>query len=98
MSDINYAVLKKGGFMRQIQKDRFSVRLKVIGGQLSAAQVRKIGEAAEKYGKGYIHLTSRQGVEIPFIAVEDIERIKKDLAEGGVHGGVCGTRVRTITA
>jgi dissimilatory sulfite reductase (desulfoviridin) alpha/beta subunit len=98
VSDIDYAALKKGGFMRQIQKDRFSLRLKVIGGQLDAAQVRKLGEVAEKYGKGYIHLTSRQGVEIPFIALEDIDRVKKDLAEGGVNIGVCGPRVRTITA
>jgi dissimilatory sulfite reductase (desulfoviridin) alpha/beta subunit len=98
MSGVDYAVLKKGGFMRQIQKDRFSMRLKVIGGQLSAAQVGKIGEVAEKYGKGYIHLTSRQGVEIPFIALEDIEAVKKELAGGGVNVGVCGPRVRTITA
>jgi dissimilatory sulfite reductase (desulfoviridin) alpha/beta subunit len=53
---------------------------------------------AEKYGKGYIHLTSRQGVEIPFIALEDIDKVKKELAGGGVNVGVCGPRVRTITA
>jgi dissimilatory sulfite reductase (desulfoviridin) alpha/beta subunit len=98
MPGIDYAALKKGGFMRQRQKDRFSMRLKVIGGQLTAAQVRKIGEVADKYGKGYIHLTSRQGVEIPFIALEDIDGVKKELAEGGVNVGVCGPRVRTITA
>ncbi|MDR2743247.1 MAG: 4Fe-4S binding protein [Treponema sp.] len=98
MSGIDYAALKKGGFMRQRQKDHFSMRLKVIGGQLSAAQVRKIGEVADKYGRGYIHLTSRQGVEIPFIALEDIDRVKEDLAAGGVNVGVCGPRVRTITA
>lgn len=98
MSDVDYAALKKGGFMRQIQKNRFSLRLKVIGGQLTAAQVQKIAEVAEKYGKGYIHLTSRQGAEIPFIALEDIDRVKKELADGGVKVGVCGPRVRTITA
>jgi dissimilatory sulfite reductase (desulfoviridin) alpha/beta subunit len=98
MPDIDYAALKKGGFMRQIQKDRFSMRLKVIGGQLSAAQVKKIGEVADKYGKGYVHLTSRQGVEIPFIALENIDTVKEELARGGVNVGVCGPRVRTITA
>jgi dissimilatory sulfite reductase (desulfoviridin) alpha/beta subunit len=98
MPDIDYAALKKGGFMRQIQKDLFSMRLRVIGGQLSAVQVKIIGEVADKYGKGYIHLTSRQGVEIPFIALEDIRTVKEELARGGVNVGVCGPRVRTITA
>jgi dissimilatory sulfite reductase (desulfoviridin) alpha/beta subunit len=37
-------------------------------------------------------------VEIPFIALEDIDRVKQDLAEGGVNIGVCGPRGRTVTA
>lgn len=32
----DYATLKKGGFMRQIQKNCFSLRLKVVGGHLDA--------------------------------------------------------------
>jgi dissimilatory sulfite reductase (desulfoviridin) alpha/beta subunit len=98
MAELDYAALKKGGFMRQIQKDQFSMRLKVIGGQLKAEQLQRISEVARKYGRGYVHLTSRQGVEVPFISVEDIEAVKKELAEGGVSVGVCGPRVRTITA
>ena len=98
MPDIDYATLKKGGFMRQIQKDQFSLRLKVIGGQVTAEHLQRIGEVAKKYGKGYIHLTSRQGVEIPFIALTDIEAVKQELASAGVSIGVCGHRVRTVTA
>ncbi|MDR1316344.1 MAG: 4Fe-4S binding protein [Spirochaetales bacterium] len=98
MSEIDYAALKKGGFMRQVQKDKFSMRLKVIGGQLQAEQVFRIAEVAKKYGRGYIHLTSRQGVEVPFISVGDIEVVKKELAEAGVKVSVCGPRVRTVTA
>jgi dissimilatory sulfite reductase (desulfoviridin) alpha/beta subunit len=37
-------------------------------------------------------------VEIPFIALKDIDAVKKDLAGGGVSVGVCGPRVRTVTA
>jgi dissimilatory sulfite reductase (desulfoviridin) alpha/beta subunit len=98
MADVDYGALKKGGFMRQIQKDRFSLRLKVAGGQVTAEQLKKIGEVAALYGKGYVHLTSRQGVEIPFVALGDIEAIKKELARAGVQPGVCGPRVRTVTA
>jgi dissimilatory sulfite reductase (desulfoviridin) alpha/beta subunit len=98
MADVDYGALKKGGFMRQIQKDRFSLRLRVIGGQITAEQLKKIGEVAASYGKGYVHLTSRQGVEIPFVALGDIDAIKKELALAGVQPGVCGPRVRTVTA
>ena len=94
----DYATLKKGGFMRQKQKDHFSLRLSVVGGQVSAKQLAVITEVADKYGHGYIHLTSRQGVEIPFIKLEDIDEVKEALAKGDVTPGVCGPRVRTITA
>ncbi|MBQ8296567.1 MAG: 4Fe-4S binding protein [Ruminococcus sp.] len=95
---VNYAVLKKGGFMRQKQKNNFSLRLRVVGGNLSAVQLAKIAEVAEKFGEGHVHLTSRQSVEIPFIKLDDIDDVKAALAEGGVEPGVCGPRVRTITA
>lgn len=98
MAEVDYATLKKGGFMRQKQKDNFSLRLAVVGGTLTAENLKKIAEVAEKYGDGYVHLTSRQGVEIPFIKLNDIEDVKDSLAEGGCKPGVCGPRVRTVTA
>ncbi len=95
---VDYATLKKGGFMRQKQKNNFSLRLAVVGGTLTSENLAKIAEVAEKYGDGYVHLTSRQGVEIPFIKLEDIDAVKEALAEGGCRPGVCGPRVRTVTA
>jgi len=95
---VDYATLKKGGFMRQKQKNHFSLRLRVVGGNLTATQLAKIAEVAEKFGDGHIHLTSRQSVEIPFVKLEQIEEVKKALSEGSVEPGVCGPRVRTITA
>lgn len=98
MAKTDYAALKKGGFMRQKQKDNFSLRLAVVGGTLTAENLRKIAEVAEKYGDGHVHLTSRQGVEIPFVKLQDIDDVKESLAEGGCVPGVCGPRVRTVTA
>ena len=95
---VDYAALKKGGFMRQKQKGCFSLRLAVVGGNLTAENIKTVAEVAEKYGHGYVHMTSRQGIEIPFIKVEDINEVKEELAKGGVGTGVCGPRVRTITA
>lgn len=94
----DYATLKKGGFMKQKQKNHFSLRLTVVGGQVTTEQLAVITGVANQYGKGYVHLTSRQGVEIPYIKLEDIDAVKAALAKGGVKPGVCGPRVRTITA
>ena len=95
---VDYGTLKKGGFMRQKQKNNFSLRLRVVGGNLTAVQLAKISEVAEKYGDGHVHLTSRQSVEIPFIKLEQIDEVTAARAEGGVEPGVCGPRVRTVTA
>ena len=95
---IDYSSLKKGGFMRQKQKGYFSLRLAVVGGNLTAENIKTVAEVAEKYGKGYVHMTSRQGVEIPFIKFDDIEEVRSELEKGGVRPGVCGPRVRTVTA
>jgi dissimilatory sulfite reductase (desulfoviridin) alpha/beta subunit len=84
--------------MRQKQKNHFSVRLKVVGGELQASQLAAIAEIAKKYGHGRVHLTARQGLEIPFIKLADVEKVRGELAAGGVFTGVCGPRVRTVTA
>ena len=98
MAAIDYATLKKGGFMRQKQKGYFSLRLGVVGGQVTAEQLAAVTDVASTYGHGYIHLTSRQGIEIPFINIKDIDAVKEALAKGGIAPGVCGPRVRTVTA
>ena len=93
---VDYKELKKGGFMRQKQKDCFAMRLKSVGGHFTAAQLDTVQKVAERFGKGYVHLTSRQGIEIPYIKLQDIDAVKATLKQGGVEVGVCGPRVRTM--
>ena len=40
MAKVDYATLKKGGFMRQKQKNNFSLRLACVGGTLTAEDRR----------------------------------------------------------
>ena len=82
---VDYAALKKGGFMRQKQKGCFSLRLAVVGGNLTAENIKTVAEVAEKYGHGYVHMTSRQGIEIPFIKVEDINEDRKSTRLNSSH-------------
>ncbi len=95
---VDYAALKKRRIHAPEAKGCFSLRVAVVGGNLTAENIKTIAEVAEEYGHGYVHMTSRQGIEIPFIKVEDINVVKQKLADGGVGTGVCGPRVRTITA
>jgi len=98
MGQVDLKELKKGGYMKQVQKDRFSLRLGIVGGQVESEKLKKIYEISLKYGNGYVHLTSRQGIEIPFIKLQDVDAVRKELAEAGLKPGTCGPRVRTITA
>lgn len=98
MANVNYKELKNEGFLHQVQKDNFALRLRIVGGQIKADHLHKVHDIAQRYGKGYIHMTSRQSLEIPFIKLEDIDAVKKELSEAGLQPGVGGPSVRTITA
>ena len=41
----DYAALKKGGFMRQKQKGFFSLRIQVVGGNLTAENIKTVAKA-----------------------------------------------------
>lgn len=98
MNEADFKELKKGGMMRQREAELFSVRLHVVGGRLATGQLQAIRDAADGFGRGTVHLTSRQGVEIPFVPAESLAALKSFLARYGVGVGVCGPTVRTVTA
>lgn len=90
--------LKSNGFIPQVDKGYYSMRIRMAGGQLKANQLKRIYEIAKKFGRGTVHLTSRQSLEIPFIRFEDIEMVKLELAKSKLEPAAAGPRVRTITA
>lgn len=90
--------LKKGGILKQRQKDYFILRTRIPGGYLRADMLAKFMQIAKKYGKGYVHLTTRQCIEVPWIHFKDLDRLKKDLKKVGILTGACGPRLRNIVA
>ena len=95
---IDLNALKAGGFIMQRQANLFSLRLKVPVGNITAEQLLKVAEIARRYGQGYLHLTLRQGIEIPFIRLDDFNAVSGELATVGLGLGACGARVRVVTA
>jgi len=97
IESIDYDVLKRRGFLRQKQDGFFVLRARMPHGIYNAANIAKINDIAAKYGKGFIHATTRQGLEIPYIRYEEIEKVEKELKVSGIETGTSGPRLRTTT-
>ena len=89
---------QKPCIVQQKQPGFSALRLKAVGGNLTTDQLRTIVSVADKYGAGWIHLSTRQGVEIHHIRDEDLEVATAELAAGGVLMGIGGPHVRIIVA
>lgn len=95
---IDYNELKKGGFLKQIQKDYYVMRLRTKGGNMTTEQLATVIDLANKYGQGYVHFTTRQGVEIPHVHISNYDNIKSDIRDAGLLPGTCGPRIRSVLA
>lgn len=96
---VNLNELKSGGFIKQRQKNLFTMRLKVPGGRLPLKKLSKIVEVASKYSKAdYVHISVRQSVEIPYVDIRDFDNIRAELEEVRQEIASCGSRVRVPTA
>lgn len=82
----------------QKQKGKFALRLRAVGGDLTAEQFRAISHVADTYGAGGIHLTTRQGVEIHEVAAADLKAAQAELEAAGLKMGAEGNRVRIVIA
>ena len=90
--------LKAGGFIKERGKDLFTVRLRVPGGRMSVDRLSKIAAVAQKYGKGYVHLSVRQSIELININFADFDAVVAELGEEQQKVASCGARVRVPTA
>jgi dissimilatory sulfite reductase (desulfoviridin) alpha/beta subunit len=98
ISEAEVRTLKAKAMIAEKGRATFSVRLGVVGGHLGAAQLRAIAELAERFGDGTVHLTTRQGVEIPHVPFEGLEELRGALDEAGLKLAAAGKCVRGITA
>jgi dissimilatory sulfite reductase (desulfoviridin) alpha/beta subunit len=85
------------GILAQAQKDFVTLRLLVSPGcYLSSEQLRALADVAEREGRGKIILTSRKGVQVPWIKFENAKDVSAELEMFGLPPGSCGRKVRTI--
>ena len=79
--DINIKKLKKNDFRYSKHRGETGSRVRMPGGLISAKSLERIAEIADEYGDGTVFLTSRQGVEIHGIAMEDMDEVNLKLQQ-----------------
>lgn len=96
--NIDYEDLKSRGFLRQKQEGFFVFRTRSSFGVYTKEDLAKLSEISGKYAKGLVHATTRQGLEIPFIRLEDIPKVEKEIRGARINVGTSGPRLRTIAS
>lgn len=75
--DINTKTLKKNAFRVTKERYKTAIRIRVPGGHMDVKHFDILKEIANKYGNGTVHLTTRQGFEIPHIDMKYIPEINQ---------------------
>ncbi len=105
--DINTKALKKNAFRVTKVRGKTASRIRVPGGHLDAKYLSMIQEIAETYGDGTVHLTNRQGFEVPGISYEDMPKVNAmlqpiidglDINQPVPGNGYSSSGTRNITA
>lgn len=74
-------------------------RIKIPAGVLTADQLARIADAADQFGSGFIHFTTREDAQIYYVNLDETPALLRFLAEGGITTReACGNTVRNITA
>ena len=90
--------VKALGFLINKGTDNFNGRIITVNGKITAAQQKRIAEAAEKFGNGTITFTSRLTIEVPGIPYDKIEEFREYLKEAGLETGGTGSKVRPVVS
>ncbi|HEY6480804.1 MAG TPA: nitrite/sulfite reductase [Streptosporangiaceae bacterium] len=81
----------------EIEDSFFMMRVRIPGGQLSAAQLRTVAGIAKEYGRDLADVTDRQNVQFHWIRIEDVPAIWERLEEVGLSSiEACGDVPRNI--
>ncbi len=87
------------GTYGQRQADAHMQRVKIPQGVLSAGQLEALADVAEAHGRGFVHVTTRQNVQLHFVTARGAEAAMRRIAEAGITTReACGNSVRNVTA
>src|SRR4029450_8426683 len=81
----------------ELEDSYFMLRVRIDGGQLSAAQLRAIAGISTEFGRDVADVTDRQNVQLHWIRIEDVPEIWRRLEAVGLDTTeACGDTPRVI--
>ncbi|OFW42281.1 MAG: nitrite reductase [Acidobacteria bacterium RIFCSPLOWO2_12_FULL_67_14b] len=91
--------LVRGTYGQRQVDDAQMIRVKIPQGVLTVEQLHALADVAERYSRGFGHITTRQNVQFHFVKLHDAEPAMRRLADAGLTTReACGNSVRNITA
>ena len=82
-----------------IQRHAPMLRIAIPYGLLSSRQLRKLGEIAHRFDRGFGHFTTRQNLQLNWPRLEDVPDILEQLATVQMHAiQTSGNCIRNVTA
>ncbi|MCL1992253.1 MAG: sulfite reductase subunit C [Spirochaetes bacterium] len=75
--DLNTKKVKKNAYRITKVRGKSALRIRIPGGHLPAEHLRTIQHIADTFGNGTVHLTVRQGFEVPGIPYEKMPEVNK---------------------
>ena len=87
------------GLYYQLDHTSHMQRIKVTAGVLTAEQLDAIAGIGERWGRGLLHVTTRQDVQLHWIPLEAVREIYHRLQDVGISNrGACSDSIRNVTA
>jgi sulfite reductase (NADPH) hemoprotein beta-component len=91
--------LLRGTYGQRQPDDAHMMRIKMPQGLLTADQFGALADVADRFSRGFGHITTRQNMQFHFVKVHDAEPAMRRLADAGMTSReACGNSVRNITA
>jgi dissimilatory sulfite reductase (desulfoviridin) alpha/beta subunit len=95
-AEIDVKKLRASGIVKLKGKNMFSTWVKTACSNLTSKQLRQVADITEKYARGFFLFSTRQTPIIPFVHINDVDRIEKDLGQVYLQFDRCGPTVRNI--
>lgn len=82
--DKDFVLKSFGVFDRPATPERFMIRVRIAGGALTSHQASVLADVSKRFGRDYIDLTTRQQIELRYVAIEDLPEALKLLEDVGL--------------
>jgi sulfite reductase beta subunit-like hemoprotein len=91
--------LKTHGVCAQAQPGVFMIRVRIPGGRITPSQAHGLADLADEHGRSWIHLTTRQNIELHHVAARSVPSVLAAVESLGLtNRSACGHTLRNVMA